>query len=341
MSSGRLIGPVAIDPKEQALFDAPLMALAQKSGGDLRILLSAFFSFLDRKTDFYFVPHPDDPHESIKMGFREGDAEKLLLASYRQHPLRRMPKGVSSGMKGATDPVVKNKNDDKSKASETASKKEEVTKTPAVVVEKQSAEKSNNATKKSDTAKHEIRLTDEGKQIPVGNGGCSTKREDLTYHWTQTIDEATLVLPVPEKTRGRDLSVDICTSSVSIIWKQSKKVILEGELAAKVRKDESTWSLEGGALVITFDKLQKTWWDHVVGGDEVIDTSLIDSKRKVSDYDDATQGAIRKIIFDQQQQQLGLPTSDEILGVKPQIPPLPKGVEYIDADTLKQPKVSK
>ena len=161
--------------------------------------------------------------------------------------------------------------------------------------------KSNN----NNSAENKIRLTEEGKQIPVGNGGCSTKRK-VTYHWTQTIDEATIVLPVPESTRGRDLSVDICTSSVSIIWKQSKEVILEGDLAAKVRKDESTWSLEGGALVITLDKLQKTWWKNVIAGDEVIDTSLIDSKRKVSEYDDATQGAIRKIIFDQQQQQLGL-----------------------------------
>ena len=155
MSSSRLIGPVAIDPNEQALFDAPLMALAQKSGGDLRKLLSAFFSFLDRKTDFYFVPHPDDPPESIKMGFREGDAEKLLLASYRQYPLRRMPKGVSSGKSGsaAAAPIAKKKSGPKkAKEKSTVVEKNEDNKgsnaTPAatVNVEKQ--------TEKTDTKKH-------------------------------------------------------------------------------------------------------------------------------------------------------------------------------------------
>lgn len=62
---------------------------------------------------------------------------------------------------------------------------------------------------------------------------------------------------------------------------------------------------------------------------------LLDSKRNISEYDEATQGAIRKILFDQQQQRQGLPTSDEILGVKPKIPSkLPGGVEYIDSETL-------
>jgi len=45
---------------EQDEWDAPLIALASKSGGDIRKLLYAFFNFLHRRTDLYLVPHADD-----------------------------------------------------------------------------------------------------------------------------------------------------------------------------------------------------------------------------------------------------------------------------------------
>ena len=73
--------------------DAPLIALTNQCGGDLRNVLGAFFSFLHRRTDFYLVPHDDDFKAGrAKMGFPEGDAEKVLLAAFRQFPLRRLPK---------------------------------------------------------------------------------------------------------------------------------------------------------------------------------------------------------------------------------------------------------
>jgi len=59
-----------------------------------------------------------------------------------------------------------------------------------------------------------------------------------------------------------------------------------------------------------------------------------DSTRKIETYDEATQAKLRKLLFDENQLRQGLPTSDEILGVKPDIPQLPKGVEYLDSSTL-------
>ena len=77
-----------VTPEDQDEWDAPLCALAQKSGGDLRKLLFAFFSFLNRRTDFYIIT-PEDA--TINIGFKQGDAEKLLLAAFRQFPLRKIP----------------------------------------------------------------------------------------------------------------------------------------------------------------------------------------------------------------------------------------------------------
>ena len=42
-----------LDAKQLQALDAPLIALTQQCGGDLRRLMFAYFSFLHRRTDFY------------------------------------------------------------------------------------------------------------------------------------------------------------------------------------------------------------------------------------------------------------------------------------------------
>jgi hypothetical protein len=181
-----------------------------------------------------------------------------------------------------------------------------------------------------------VRLTDEGLQIPVGNGG-STKR----YKWTQTIDETSVLIGIPGGLHGKDLEVTIKTSSLQVRTKKplkgedSPRTFLEGTLTQKIVPDESTWSLEGGVLVLVLCKKKKSIWETVLEGDEKIDTTLVDNRRHISEYDEATQAQIRKIIFDQNQAHKGLPSSDEISGKMPTIPPtLPPGVEYIDQKVL-------
>ena len=60
----------ALDPKQLQALDAPLIALTNQCGGDLRRLMFAFFSFLHRRTDFYLVPRQDDVQNGATMGFR-------------------------------------------------------------------------------------------------------------------------------------------------------------------------------------------------------------------------------------------------------------------------------
>ena len=43
-----------------------------------------------------------------------------------------------------------------------------------------------------------------------------------------------------------------------------------------------------------------------------VDTSQVESTKRVEDYDGSTQGSIRKIMFDESQKRQGLPTSDQI-----------------------------
>lgn len=329
---------ITMDPAILKEMDGPLVELAQRSGGDLRKLLYAFFSFLNRRTDFYCIPHDDDSGKDHRLGFKEGEAEKLLLAAFRQFPLRKMPKqnapardppGQASG--GVAQPTT--------------------TKVTTVSTANTSVDKRKGvAVKEVEDPMASTRFTDEGKQYPVGNGG-STKK----FRWTQTLEEVTVIVAPPQGTRGKDMSVTIKSGSISVKMKatsdsaptntnttsddddnEEPRTILDGNLTDKIKPDESTWSMEGGVLLLTLQKARKTWWDSVMVGDPLIDTSLVDSRRRIDEYDDSTQGAIRRILFDQRQQRLGKPTSDQILreqGINP-IPPLPPGVEFIDKDTL-------
>ena len=85
-----------------------------------------------------------------------------------------------------------------------------------------------------------------------------------------------------------------------------------------MRADECYWNLqpaEGGRpprVSVYLEKERESWWKSAVHGDAEIDTTQVDSTREVYDYDDETQGAIRKIMFDQHQKRLGKPTSDDM-----------------------------
>jgi len=191
--------------------------------------------------------------------------------------------------------------------------------------------------KKPDVGEDDVRYSEDGKQIPTGNGGtCLSKG----FKWTQTIHESSIAISVPEGTRGKDLKVSIKANYIQVQMKENSKILLEGHLKDKILPDESTWTLESAVLLLTLDKYAKNWWEVVFADEEekdMVDTTLINTKRNISEYDDATQGMIRKILFDQRQERLGLPSSDDILGISPEIPPLPDGVEYIDKNTNLSP----
>jgi len=342
-------------PTKMNEMDAPLIALTNQCKGDLRQLMFAFFSFLNRRTDLYFVYREEDVQEAVssRMGFAEGDAEKLLLAAFRQFPLRRIPKGASvrgetGGAPKSTKATSLSKSDNVGNKSKTEPQSHEINNESNIkATNDNGTDESNKKTNDSVSNDNEgdndrnmasnmkgIRYNEEGIQIPIGNGG-STPR----YIWTQTLDETTVLIGVPKTFRGKDFDVKIASSKLSVKGKitlpgeKINRTFLEGTLTEKIRVDESTWSVENGVMMVTLDKSGKKFWRTVLTGDEEIDTELVDSRTRVSDYDNATQAQFRKIIFDQNQYHLDLPTSDEILGKEnnaDSMSGLPPGVEYID-----------
>ncbi|KAI0651938.1 nuclear movement protein nudC [Trametes meyenii] len=136
----------------------------------------------------------------------------------------------------------------------------------------------------------------------------------LPYSWTQQLGDVDVTVPVPKGTRGRDLSVVIQKKKLSVGLK-GKEPILSGELCKDIKIDESTWTLEDQETVlIHLEKQNKQqWWENVLTHHPKIDTTKIQPENsKLSDLDGETRGMVEKMMFDNQQKQMGKPTSDEL-----------------------------
>lgn len=48
----------------------------------------------------------------------------------------------------------------------------------------------------------------------------------------------------------------------------------------------------------------------MIKGDKEIDTSKVDNSKPLKDFDEETQGALRKIMYEQQRKMQGLPTTE-------------------------------
>lgn len=63
--------------------------------------------------------------------------------------------------------------------------------------------------------------------------------------------------------------------------------------------------------MISLEKANEDIWGGVIKGDEEIDTSKVDNSKKLCEFDDETQGALRKIMYEQDRKMKGLPTTEE------------------------------
>ena len=138
------------------------------------------------------------------------------------------------------------------------------------------------------------------------NGGKTPK-----YSWCQTISEVTVDFRLTNRApRKGDVKVEFTSTKLRI--SVSGEVVIAGDFHARIDASESTWTIEDmSRITLSLQKSEQTWWPRVLVGDEEIDTSKIESTKRIEEYDGETQGAIRKIMYDEQRKRQGLPTSDE------------------------------
>lgn len=156
--------------------------------------------------------------------------------------------------------------------------------------------------------------TDDGPP-PVGNGATVPDR----YVWTQTLSDVLVSIPVPDGTRGRDLNVKMGRTQLKVTLRDptttSMKTLVDAPLCKPIICDDSFWTVEdGNRLAINLQKLnQMEWWDCVCTDDDVkVNVRKIQPENSsLNDLDGETRKTVEKMMFDQRQKALGLPTSDE------------------------------
>ncbi|PPD92202.1 hypothetical protein GOBAR_DD10877 [Gossypium barbadense] len=151
------------------------------------------------------------------------------------------------------------------------------------------------------------------------NGKCNVPNKgnglDLeNYSWTQSLHEVTVNVPVPSGTRSKLVACEIKKNHLKVGLK-GQPPIIDGELFQAVKPDDCYWSIEDNrsiSILLTKHN-QMEWWKSLVKGDPEIDTQNVEPENsKLSDLDPETRQTVEKMMFDQRQKAMGLPTSDEL-----------------------------
>ncbi|XP_042477238.1 protein BOBBER 1-like [Macadamia integrifolia] len=133
------------------------------------------------------------------------------------------------------------------------------------------------------------------------------------YSWTQTLQEVTVNVPVPTGTKSRFVVCEIKKNHLKVGLK-GQPPIIEGDLYQPVKVDDCFWSIEDSKSISVLLTKQKEmeWWKCVVKGEPEVDTQKVEPENsKLSDLDPETRQTVEKMMFDQRQKSMGLPTSDE------------------------------
>jgi len=309
--------PASMASAEQ--FDGYFLHIAQQTRG-IEPLLETFFSFLRRKTDFF-------------SGGGDGAAERAVLNVLRRE--QAIADRESAKKKERQDKERREREKAARKKREAAEKAAAAEAPPAPApsltveelddegkpVGKPSTAAASGAAESVATAAEapatEAEAAAEGDeqakgQAPVDNGG----RTD-TYVWTQTLSEVTVNVLVPPGTRSRDMVVAITPTTLKVGLKGHAPLV-DGKLHKRIKADDSMWTLDdtahGRAVVLElFKEHGMEWWKGVIEGDPEIDTTKVEPENSnLGDLDPETRKTVEKMMFDQRQKMMGLPTSDEM-----------------------------
>jgi len=284
-------------------FDGLYLNVAQTTRG-IEPLLDTVFSFLRRKTDFFAGP-PGSENGTQAAVQKVNDVLKKHADIYdrekKKQKKSKAPKPetkkdetdvIEIGEKGVYDISSLNPKE-----------------SPAAVEEKQPAKTKEPPVAKMDDDK---KLDDEERgPPPIGNGGTVEGK----YVWTQTLSELNVNIPLPDNTRGRDLNVTIEKKHLKVgLRSKPGEWVIDAPLNKPVICDDSFWTVEdGNRLVINLQKVnQMEWWDSVCEGHPKINVRDIQPESSsLNDLDGETRKTVEKMLFDQRQKAMGLPSSDE------------------------------
>ncbi|CAB3402677.1 unnamed protein product [Caenorhabditis bovis] len=283
-------------------FDNVLFSLAQQLPGGVPQLLDVVFEFLSRKTDFYSGAGIDKARELILEKFDKHSKEALREAEENRRRKEEQERKLAERR------AAQKAKEEEEFRRNAESKIVEVTDEEAAEFERQ---KSKRSSAPSTSPKEGENEEDSNLMEPNSGNGADLEK----YQWTQTLQEVEARIPfhVPYPVRARDAVVKIEKQRIFIGLK-GKPAIVEGNLHAPIKVDSSSWVIDNGkAVVLTLEKCNDMeWWNRLFDTDPIIDTKKVQPENsKLSDLDGETRAMVEKMMYDQRQKEMGLPTSDE------------------------------
>uniref|UniRef100_A0A1I8AY37 CS domain-containing protein n=1 Tax=Meloidogyne hapla TaxID=6305 RepID=A0A1I8AY37_MELHA len=242
-------------------------------------LFDHIFSFLSRKTDFY-------------TGATSETAQKIVLDAFEKY--------AKTSEKEALEKQKRKEIEEKKLAERRAAQKAKEEAEFTSRIKELTDEEAEQLQKKLDAEKlkenldstemPEIKSTnnsddnkeENNKTKPNAGNGCDLEN----YQWTQTLGELEICVPfksVGFPLKAKDLIVDVKRKHLKIGIKGHQPII-DGELAEEVKLETCNWVIEDKKIVVlNLDK----------------------------DLDGETRSMVEKMMYDQRQKELGLPTSEE------------------------------
>lgn len=298
------------DGNKTEQFDALFLTVAQHHPDGAHQLLDTFVSFLGRKTDFF-------------TGGNEGDWEKLVMDTFKRHEKisranheaelkEKIQREAAKKAKKMEEQVIKPAEITELTDEEAAKLQTEIDmkKDESGTSSVKNSEPSSSSTI-SEKIEEDEDESEKGKLKPNLGNGCDLEK----YRWTQTLQDIELRVPlnINFRAKQRDLVVNFTKRHLTCGVK-GQPPIIDDDLQHEIKIEESTWVIEDGkSLLFNFEKVNKmNWWSKLVISDPEISTRKINPEpSKLSDLDGETRGLVEKMMYDQRQKELGLPTSDE------------------------------
>ncbi|KAG0605534.1 hypothetical protein M758_9G066600 [Ceratodon purpureus] len=247
--------------------------------------------------------------------FRETDLSRESRVEHRVTEIVTAAKRRRSAYDGedtAPEKVAKVEETKSSAKKEPPSSKTTEPKTPKPKARGNETAESSNVTPSpaanKDSEEPEIDSEGTGLTPNIGNGF-----DHETYVWTQTLAEATIHIKFPYGTKAKEVACDIKGKTLKAGLK-GQEPVLQGEFYTPVKSDDSFWSVdEDGTLSIYVTKCNNmTWWKSVLKGEPEINTrKVMPENSRLDELDLETRSTAEKLMYDQRQKALGLPTSDE------------------------------
>lgn len=110
------------------------------------------------------------------------------------------------------------------------------------------------------------------------------------------------------------LDISFTNTKIKVALKGSSEPLVQGEFHKRIVVDDSFWTLDDNEVTFNIQKDNRVeWWKCVLVGDPEINTQKVQPENsKLSDLDGETRQTVEKMMFDQRQKAMGLPSSEEL-----------------------------